>query len=464
MNLETIFFAVLLIPVLMIAGKFIRRNIPWLQRLFLPSSIVAGALALLLGPQGIGRLFDEASAWSHGLWPEDVLTVWTSLPGLLIDVVFASLFLGKSIPGIRLIWKSAGPMVVHGQTLAWGQYVVGLALVVFLLTPVWEMNPMAGALIEIGFEGGHGTAAGLADTFRELGFSDGADLALGLATIGVVMGVLLGTVAINWAVWKGHISKPQEVDTNKNGEDLAEHENREEVVETHYQDKSIEPLSIHLGLIGVAIGLGWGLQEGLIWIERVALIPLGWPELMTHIPRFPLAMIGGVLVQMLGGKLGYARLVDRKLMNRVSGTSLDLLIVAALASLSLEAIGAHAIPFLLLAAGGVLWNLFGFFVLAPRIFRKDWVPNGLANFGQGMGMTVVGLLLIRMSDPHGRSDAMEAFGYKQLLFEPIVGGGLFTAASVPLIAEFGAWPVLIGTTIVMASWLGLGLWKFGPES
>lgn len=59
---------------------------------------------------------------------------------------------------------------------------------------------------------------------------------------------------------------------------------------------------------------------------------------------------------------------------------------------------------------------------------------------------------------------MEAFGYKQLLFEPIVGGGLFTAASLPLIAQFGAWPVLIGTTLVMACWLGLGLWRFGPES
>lgn len=38
-----------------------------------------------------------------------------------------------------------------------------------------------GGLIEIGFEGGHGTAAGMADTFADLGFEEGADLALGLA-------------------------------------------------------------------------------------------------------------------------------------------------------------------------------------------------------------------------------------------------------------------------------------------
>jgi len=464
MNLERIFFALFLIPVLMIAGKLLRRKVSWLQRLFLPSSILAGALALLLGPQVLGRFFEESSVWSHGLWSEEILNIWSALPGLLIDVVFASLFLGKTIPGIRAIWKSAGPMVVHGQTLAWGQYVVGLALVIFLLGPVWNTSPMAGALIEIGFEGGHGTAAGLADTFRDLGFADGADLALGLATVGVVMGVLLGTGVINWAVWKGRISKPDDLNADDQEEDVAEHENREKVPDTHYQDKSIEPLSIHLGLIGVAIGLGWALLEGMIWVERTVLIDLGWPELMVHIPRFPLAMIGGVLVQILGGKLGYAKLIDRKLVNRVSGTSLDILIVAALASLSLEAIGTHAMPFLILAVGGIAWNLFGFFVLAPRIFPKDWVPNGLANFGQGMGMTVIGLLLIRMSDPHSRSGAMEAFGYKQLLFEPVVGGGMFTAASVPLIAEFGPWPVLIGTGLLMVSWLVFGLWKFGPES
>jgi glutamate:Na+ symporter, ESS family len=50
------------------------------------------------------------------------------------------------------------------------------------------MNPIAGALIEIGFEGGHGTAAGLAGTFETFGFAEGADLALGLATVGLVAG------------------------------------------------------------------------------------------------------------------------------------------------------------------------------------------------------------------------------------------------------------------------------------
>ncbi len=462
MNTETTLYAVLIIGALILVAKWIRRRLRLLQRLFLPSSIIAGTLALLLGPQVLGRLA-PVDGLEQGLWTEPLLNVWSAMPGLLISVVFACLFLGKSISPPREIWRKAGPMVAHGQTLAWGQYVVGLSLVVLLLAPLTGIDPMAGALIEIGFEGGHGTAAGLGDTFRELGFASGADLALGMATFGVVAGVVLGTVLINWAVWRGHLAAPDKLGPD-DSEALSSPENVDAPPpEARLQDQSIEPLSVHLGFVAFAVGLGWLLLEGLVLAERHLLIPWGWPALMDHIPLFPLAMIGGVLVQLLGSRLGYARLIDRRLMNRIGGLALDLLIVAALATLSLQVLGDNLVVLLALILAGITWNLFGFLVLARMMFPRDWVTNGLANFGQGMGMTVVGLLLVRMSDPHGRSGAMEAFGYKQLLFEPVVGGGLFTAASLPLIYQFGPVPVLVGTSVVMLFWLIFGLWKFGPE-
>lgn len=280
----------------------------------------------------------------------------------------------------------------------------------------------------------------------------------------MVAGVVLGTLLINWAVWRGHLRPPGEL-SEEETEELASPENLEAPApESRLQDQSIEPLSIHLGFIALSIGLGWLLLEGLIVAERTLLMPLGWPELMGHIPLFPLAMIGGVAVQLLGLKLGYARLIDRQLINRIGGLALDLLIVAALATLSLEVLGDNLLVLASLIVAGVAWNLFGFLVLARFMFPANWVTNGLANFGQGMGMTVVGLLLVRMTDPHNRTGAMEAFGYKQLMFEPIVGGGLFTAASLPLIYQFGPGPVLTGTATLMLAWLAFGLWQFRPRA
>lgn len=461
MEIEPIFNAILIATLLIVLGKWIRMKTPVFQRIFLPSSIIAGILALLVGPEVLGRLAGDQTFLKNGLWPAEVVEVWSTLPGLVISVVFAALFLGREIPRPKIIWRKAGPIVAHGQALAWGQYMVGLATVVFLLIPLKDAEPMAGALIEIGFEGGHGTAAGLRETFQSLGYENGADLALGMATLGVVLGVLIGTAAINWSVWRGYIDAPNQSDQKR--DELAEPENREKVpAPVQYNDQAIEPLSIHFGFIALAIGLGWLMLEGFIYLEETVLLNLGWPELFSHLPLFPLAMIGGVIVQILGDRYGYTRLIDRRLMNRISGASLDLLVVAALGSLSIQAIGNELTIFLVLALVGTIWTSFCFFILARLMFQKDWVPLGLANFGQGMGMTVIGLLLIRMVDPDDKTNAMEAFGYKQLLFAPIVGGGVFTAASLPLIANFGAVPVLIGVTILTLGWIALGICLFGP--
>lgn len=463
-TMTEVFWAFVLMSVLLLLGKYVRSYVRVFQAFYLPSSIIAGLVALSLGPEVLGRILSlissgEGAWWENGFFPEPMLEVWGRIPGLLISVVFAALFIGKPIAPPREIWRDAGPMVIHGQIIAWGQYVVGLLLFLLVLGPVWGLNPMSGALIEISFEGGHGTAAGLADTFRELGFEDGADLALGLATIGVVAGVLLGTVLVNWAIRRGHLKKPGSSDELQ--EELSEHDERE-LIEARKtgSEHMIDPLSIHLGYIGLAIGLGWLLHKGLMIIERFTWMAAGGPELMRHIPLFPLAMIGGVLIQIVLDRTGRASKIDRQLVNRVSGTALDLLIVSAMATLSLAAIGAHIGPFVLLALAGIAWNLVMFIWLAPRIFEKHWVPYGLANFGQCMGMTVIGLLLIRMTDPDNRTGAMHSFGYKQLLFEPVVGGGLFTAASLPLIAQFGPVPVLLFTAIVMTGWGVMGYLKF----
>ena len=121
----------------------------------------------------------------------------------------------------------------------------------------------------------------------------------------------------------------------------------------------------------------------------------------------------------------------------LGSVAMDLLITAAMASLNLPLLEENWLPFVALAVAGLTWNLAAFLVLAPRIFRDHWFERGIADFGQGTGVTATGLLLLRMADPLGRSRAMEAFSFKQLLFEPFLGGGLVTALSPVLIASWG---------------------------
>lgn len=463
------FVAGLIAAVLLLGSETLREQTGFLRRIFLPGSIVAGFVALALGPEVLGSVAravgGDGAPLSDGAFPAFVLDSWRAIPGLLINVVFAALFLGKPIPGIRDIWLRAGPQVVFGQTLAWGQYVVGLLLALLVLTPLFGMHPVAGALIEIGFEGGHGTAAGMAAAFEQAGFPQGRDLALGLATVGIVSGVLLGTVMVNWAIRRGRSSVAHAGEAHPASLTIAEQQveitrvdERELESQKRMQVSPTDPLTWHLGIVGLAIAIGWLILEGLRRIEAAT-----WGgDLFTFVPLFPLAMIGGVIIQLVFDRTGWSRYVSQSFMERISGSALDFVIVAALATLSLQAIGANLAPFLLLAVTGIAWGVVALLVIAPRVMPFNWFERGIGDFGQSMGVTVTGLLLMRMADPDNRSGALESFGYKQLLFEPIVGGGLFTGMSVGLIMQYGPVAVLALCGAITTAWLVFGLRYFGP--
>ncbi|MDN5704712.1 MAG: hypothetical protein L0G71_05110 [Yaniella sp.] len=165
MSPSTVGLAILLLGVLALVGIMIRVRSRTAQKLFLPVSIISGFIALILGPQVIGRI-GEGLGWDAladgGIFSAGVLEVWGELPGLLISVVFAALFLGTRLPSPKSAVKLLGPQLSLGVTFAAGQYVIGIALAVAILVPLFNVSPMFGALIEIGFEGGHGTAAGMA--------------------------------------------------------------------------------------------------------------------------------------------------------------------------------------------------------------------------------------------------------------------------------------------------------------
>jgi len=316
----------------------------------------------------------------------------------------------------------------------------------------------------VGFEGGHGTAAGLGDTFAELGFPEGQDLALGLATVGVVSGVVVGIALINWGVRTGRAQVLEHDAQTSLAEQrgLYERELQPSAAAMTVRTASVEPLAIHFAVVSVAILVGVGLLEALQAIENAL-----WAdsvELFAFVPLFPLAMIDGVLLQVLIDRFDATGIVDRQMMLRIQGIALDLLIVSALATLSIQAIADNLVPFLLLAGFGLAWNVAVFAFLAQRMIPRFWFERGIGDLGQSLGVTATGPILIRVADPDTATPALEAFGYKQLAFEPFFGGGLITAASLPLIAQFGALPLLIGMSVLLVLSVAAGVLYFGKQT
>jgi len=367
---------------------------------------------------------------------------------VLISLVFATLFLGQQLPSPRVIWNRAAGQTAFGMVLGFGQYLVGALLVLAVLQPLFGTDPLMAALIEVGFEGGHGTAAGMGPTFTELGLPSGETLGLAMATVGVLTAVLLGSTLVvigrsrRWlsqekseAVASPRLQK-MEKDPMSADERLTLGAAAGTVESEHSESMTIDALTVNVAFAGGAVGLGILLKEGLTQLGEVT-GGEGTARLLAAIPVFPLAMVGGLIVQVLLQRSRQTRLVSPMAQASIGSLAMDLLITAAMASLNLPLLEENWLPFALLAAVGLTWNICAFLWLAPRIFSDHWFERGIADFGQGTGVTATGLLLLRMADPFGRSRAMEAFSFKQLLFEPFLGGGLVTALSPLLIVSWG---------------------------
>lgn len=435
--------SLIVLAIILILARFIKRGSVILQKFFIPSSLVAGVGGLILGPQVLEAI------------PSDVTNYWAAFPKHLISIVFAGLFLGKYIPSRKEIWRQAGPMIAFGNTMAWGQYVLGILLVIVFLTPVFGTNPLAASLLEISFTGGHGTAAGLAPTFDQLGWSEGTDLALGLATLSIITAVGSGILFVN-LYHRKHA---------KNIGDEHWEQQRHHMIRSGYNlVRFIEKLSTSPKAVAVnafafsaAIGIGYLLLHGMQLLERLALSGFTDARFFAYVPLFPLAMIGGLIVQLVLKKMKKQHFIQRRTAEIISAIALDLLIASALATVSLNAISNNLAVFVTLGLAGVIFIVSSFLILAPRMFSDNWFERGITDYGQAMGMTATGLLLNRISDPSNKMKIRESFAYKQLIFEPFMGGGLVTAMAVIFMHELGLIPVLFVSACVMFFWLLVGL-------
>lgn len=430
---------------LLLLGKVLRVKVRLFQRLYLPASVIGGILGLII-VQSLG-----------GHLPEGAIAGWNKLPGFLINIVFAALFLGVAIPPIKTIWRISGPQLAYGQIVAWGQYTTALGVAMLLLVPLFGVPGYMGSIVPVGFEGGHGTAAGLANTFDFFNWPEGKDYALASATGGILSAIIVGMVLINWATRRGYTSMLKRIEDMPDSSLVGVYEvdKRPIAGRQTVSPDSVDSLALHLAIIGLAVFIGYLIKVGLVQAESAIRQPGPSSKLFFEgFPLFPICMIGGLAIQLFLDNFTKNNPIDHQLMQRLSGTAMDFLVVSAIATISLPVIMKGLGPLVILVVVGILWNVFCVMVLARRMLPKDsWFERSIAEMGQSMGVTATGLLLLRVVDPEGDTDAISAFGYKQLLHEPFMGGGLWTSAAIPLAMTQGP-AVVFGISIVaIAVWL-----------
>lgn len=440
---------------LLFVGKIVRIKMPFLQRLYLPSSVVGGLIGLAL----VTCLAAYLPAETAKSFDSDFVAVARKVPGFLINVIFATLFLGAVTPKVRDVLRFAFPQLCLGQIMAWGQYVVGLGLAGFVFVKCFGVPPAFGNLLEMGFEGGHGTVGGMVESFKAFGWEDGIALGFTMATAGMVLGIVLGMAMIQWAHRRGHVKQvvsfSDRADFERRG--VYRQENRPEAGHQTVMCDSIDSLAWHLAVVGIAMLIGFGMLKGFQCAET-ALFPEARIRIFQGFPLFPLCMIGGVLLQFCAKRIKRDLLVDRGQMERVSGAALDFLVVSAVATIQLKVVAANWQPLLILILAGAVWSTWIVLFVAPRVFKDAWFERAIAEFGQATGVTATGLMLLRTVDPENRTPAAMSFGYKQLLHEPFMGGGIWTALAFTLVYQIGWLNVWLISLVMLVVWSVVAVW------
>jgi ESS family glutamate:Na+ symporter len=399
-----------------------------LQRIGLPAALLAGVLGVLVGPYG---------PWP--VLPAPVEALWARLPMVLLTFVFGTLMLARPLPDLTLLWKPAAAQALLGLTLGFGQYLMGAAAVLLVLGPWLGADPLMACLIEVGFEGGHGSAAVMGPIYADLGFAGGSDLGLAMATVGLLSSTVVGGLLVVLAQRQGWL-----LDGNAPHCVLPEPESGQTSgTVTAPQPAPADPgwpaqlgrLAVNLGLVGLAVGLGVVMQAALEW----AATPLGGPlrTVVDTLPVYPLALAGSLLVRLALERSGGTDLALPGLQSDLGGLATDLLIAAATAGLNLPLLRTNWLPLLVLSGFGLAWNLLVVLLLARRILPAGWFERAVIEFGQATGVAASGLLLLGMADPAGRSEALPAFSVKQLLLQPVLAGGVVTVVAPLAVHSWG---------------------------
>ena len=447
---------------LLLVGVLLRVQLRVLRQLFVPAAVVGGLVGLaviqLLGLLGS----DTPQADGLQTWCDDIVGQLRSWPGHLIAVVFAGLLLERKGRPLRQSARRAWREGLVVWIVVLGQTTVGLLATWLFIQPWFDVPNSFGMLIETGFAGGHGTAAAMGEVFSSeaVNMSDGLDLGIFMATIGLAVSVVTGLVYVNLAVRRGwtragDIRLEPVVGLEDRGDPppMARGTIRSEV---------LDPLVFQILLIAVATGVGIALERGVhtvaALVDRAADTSTGnvsspalagdqagdstddrrlrVTSIISSFPLFIYTLFGGLIVRRVMGGLQIADLIDSASIQRIVGVAMEFLVVAAITTLNLNVVVRFAVPLAILVVVALAWTGFCL-VFVSRWFlpREYWFELGLINYGMSTGTTATGFVLLRVIDKDLESGAAEDYALAAPLSAPFVGGGMLTLGLPVVVLE-----------------------------
>jgi len=394
------------LSVLLLVGVGLRSRVGFFQRFLVPSCLIGGVLGLVLMHTGI-----------HGI---ETATI-EAIAYHFFNISFISVGLTRDDNDrehnakTQMIKGPAWMALMQGLTFPM-QAVLGGLLVILLGWFGLELFPTFGFLVPLGFNEGPGQALSIGKVWEGVGFADAATIGLTFAAVGYFFAFFVGVPLVNRGIRGGRATfGPRRLPRDFLTGILDQQGTAESAGRLTLHSGNAETLAFQLALVGCVYGITYGIIAFLGGLLPADVAGMLWGFFFF----FGLGV--ALLVKWIMARLNIHYLADAGLQRRITGFSVDYLIVATVAAIELKIVWEYLLPISLIAlVNGVMTTLL--VVYFGRRLSAYSLERTAAIYGVVTGTVSCGLLLLRIVDPDFKTPVAYEIAVMNVFSLPVVGG------------------------------------------
>jgi ESS family glutamate:Na+ symporter len=305
-----------------------------------------------------------------------------------------------------------------------------------------------GFLCPLGFNEGPGQALSFGKVWEGVGFTHAATLGLTFAAIGFLFSFLIGVPLAHWGIRKRLVANPGKtlspaVLTGV----VSESDPGEPAGNLKLHTGNMDSLSFQAAMVGMVYGLTYFVVTGLGRLLDPGTAKMLWGFLFF----FGLAI--AILVRSLMDRTGTGHLMDPGIQRRITGWSVDFLIVATIPAIQVLVVWHYILPIAVISLINGVLTFLAVFYLGRRLACFP-IERICAIFGVVTGTASCGLLLLRIVDPEFKTPVALELAVMNLLVLPILFSCLMLVNAViwwgwPLWMALAGFAGILGVSLVL---------------
>ena len=368
-------------------GNILRRTIPLFRKCLVPSALLGGALMLMT----------DILLKQFG-----VILVDNRLMQVITYHCLAIGFAAMSLKTEKSTHKTNRAQVVEFGALQGGTYMLQafsgmlITLVLFLLTRGSGnvISYICGLILPLAYGQGPGNALSWDINFTNTPatqFAGNGSFGLSLASIGFVVASVFGVLYINLCKKRGSLT----VRAGSLSDGMAASAEPEE--EEIPDNESVDKFTMQAGFVALAYAISFGFMCLLgVLSDFTNSIAWGfnflWASLAAMLIRF-------IVKQLRKHDLMHRQYINNYQMDRISGFSFDLMIVAGVSAIEINDIKAYILPIVLLSLVGTVVTFVYIRLVSKECFKGFEHEFFLMSFGTLTGTASNGMILMKEVDP-----------------------------------------------------------------